>query len=881
MNTINQRNERQLVKKYLKDVIAWHGFVRFLGLPTLQNNPDVPLDELYVAQSLSEKHLSTDKAPNLEELISPINYLLEKKRVVVLGDPGSGKSTLINWFSWYLASGFSKKLPEPIGDLLPLTLVLRDLDLSQVTDISSLMKAFLKRPVADAFNGDLALLLSYLSQGKVLLLIDGLDEITPKYRRVIKNLLLEYFTAYPENYVICTSRVVGYEVEPIQDCPTLDNCDETHVSERLESKAPLAESELNVCYVAPFTDQQISQFALKWYRDNLSGNDRNASLLRDDFIEAIVDNPSTKQLARTPHLLTMMALIYKIKSQLPNGRALLYDLIAQAYLESIDTARKLQDKYLWQDKKRWLARVGFEMQLKRVKLQAKSKGKNKEKYEQNLLIEKSEVLEWIRLAMQDSGNTQAANDVEYASEFLDWIARRSGLLLPRGEDKFAFLHLSFQEYFAAVYIQQQIENPEWLVNDFDEADEDSTLDPRFKENHLQNWVDQDSWQQTIILLFELMAAKPGWTKKLWKECFKKDAIDTQLLRWESLNEKKATITTILENPIARQFFLRKQLLENPHSGISGALYKNAFTELLTLNIAYQNFLTNNSQSITWDSSQLFSMLMSLPEGKVIWKNREISCDELNGLALYDLDEVLIEDVLNVFAKPEILTHLSLVNCRLSSLENLERYQQLTSLTVHGSEIKDVTAIGRLKKLTELYLELTKPEDFESLIQCHQLRKLGLFIDKQKIDISLIARLKKLVQLNLNAGVFYGVRALNDLKNLETLSLFGHMDVNLKELKLTNKLKSLSLARNIGSLEGIERAVNLEELRLYFNAIDDLASLGALKKLSALDIHACPVSDLTPLAQLKKLKSLHLSKTQVKDLTPIAHLDVQVYGINKI
>jgi len=58
-----------------------------------------------------------------------------------------------------------------------------------------------------------------------------------------------------------------------------------------------------------------------------------------------------------------MALIYRVRARLPHGRALLYNEIAQAYLETIDFYRRIQTRTEpLADKKRWLSRIGFEMQ---------------------------------------------------------------------------------------------------------------------------------------------------------------------------------------------------------------------------------------------------------------------------------------------------------------------------------------------------------------------------------------------------------------------------------------------------------------------------------------------------------------------------------------
>ena len=105
-------------------------------------------------------------------------------------------------------------------------------------------------------------------------------------------------------------------------------------------------------YVAPFTDVQIKKFAQNWF----TTRDRSAIRASEDsrrLIEAIHNNPYTLRLARTPNLLTMMALIHRERARLPHGRALLYTDIANAYLQSIDENRRIEKLgYSLRDQKR-------------------------------------------------------------------------------------------------------------------------------------------------------------------------------------------------------------------------------------------------------------------------------------------------------------------------------------------------------------------------------------------------------------------------------------------------------------------------------------------------------------------------------------------------
>src|SRR5205823_5730782 len=132
-----------------------------------------------------------------------------------------------------------------------------------------------------------------------------------------------------------------------------------------------------------------------------------------------------------------------------HGKALLYNEIAQAYLETIEDYRRLrQTNDTLADKKQWLARVGFEMQRQRSAAAEKAK-KGSSKEEREILASGTDVRRWIREGMRASGK---GSDEDDARRFVEYVKRRSGLMIERADEQFAFTHLSFQEYFAACYL---------------------------------------------------------------------------------------------------------------------------------------------------------------------------------------------------------------------------------------------------------------------------------------------------------------------------------------------------------------------------------------------------------------------------------------------
>ena len=246
--------------------------------------------------------------------------------------------------------------------------------------------------------------------------------------------------------------------------------------------------QLPVRYIAPFDDRRIAAFARNWYvRRDASAS--RASANADHLVRAVHADESILRLARVPNLLTMMALIHRIEATLPHGRALLYERIAEAYLESIDKFRGIESSpHDLPRKKGWLARVGFEMQRRRM-VEDETDGTN-------ILMDAATVREWLS---EEMGRSDAVPDTPSAEEFLNVTGRRSGLFLPRGEGRYAFVHLSFQEYFAAFALKREVTRLQWAKGNASRLG--------FDRATLADWAGQSLWRETFAFLFELLASE--------------------------------------------------------------------------------------------------------------------------------------------------------------------------------------------------------------------------------------------------------------------------------------------------------------------------------------------------------------------------------------
>jgi formylglycine-generating enzyme required for sulfatase activity/energy-coupling factor transporter ATP-binding protein EcfA2 len=377
-----------------------------------------------------------ERTPLLEALAQPA-----AARAVLLGDPGSGKTTFVNYLAYLLASD-STSLPEPFRGRLPVRLILREVAARHVPaeatrGIAQMLWEALADDIAAALGAAAAAKLLPHLQGRLLreggvILLDGLDEVPEARQR--RKLLLEAVRgladALPQagSHLLVTARPYAYADRQW----------------RLSDFTTLA--------LAPFNEAQVGRFVERWYqavRPSMGWNEDTARAKGERLQTALTERAYLADLASRPLLLTLMATLHSSWGQLPEDRAGLYEETVKLLLGRWQRAREVKspDGEL-------VVEPGISQTL----------GAGEERIRA--------ALEALAFAVHDRQRTSPERDEGPADiaegevlvafkpllgslapdVLLSYLKDRAGLLVARREEVYAFPHRSFQEYLAACHL---------------------------------------------------------------------------------------------------------------------------------------------------------------------------------------------------------------------------------------------------------------------------------------------------------------------------------------------------------------------------------------------------------------------------------------------
>ncbi len=428
---------------YLERLRAAHrdlpiaGFATRVRLPIRLESVYVPLRARVMHHAMESEHkkggtLRDPAFAECEDREVPFDAALSLAQehglrgAVVLGDPGTGKTTLLKHF--VLAGPARLGLP---AETVPVLLELRRLA-DPGTGLLPALTGAIERiaPGLDAA----AFAKRLLRRDHLLVLVDGLDEIADAAQRAEVSRWLEEaaVTSLKDSIFVVTSRYAGYK----GDARLTGRFLELHVRDLTEAEARRF---LQDWYGAVEAQAELGRAP--------EVAERLATEAADDLALRIftADDPRTvslRDLATNPLLLQILCLVHRDRKHLPERRVDLYGDCCAVLLE------------LWRRAKGMPVVLTASQSLKLLQPLAWWLHTQDRKEAGT-----AEILPLLAAPLRELG--RGADDGE---ALLEAIRDQSGLLVNVGP-AYAFLHLSFQEYLSARHVQDQIVRaPELLVD---------------------------------------------------------------------------------------------------------------------------------------------------------------------------------------------------------------------------------------------------------------------------------------------------------------------------------------------------------------------------------------------------------------------------------
>ncbi|MGA5650195.1 NACHT domain-containing protein [Streptomyces seoulensis] len=360
-------------------------------------------------------------------------------RVLLRGEAGSGKTTLLRWLAVTAARGAFTgelagwngltpvfvKLREYSGRALPAPEAMLDSVAGQITGV--MPKAWVERQLTD---------------GRALLLIDGVDELLDAERRGVREWLRKLLAAYPDVRMVVTSR------------PAAAGADW------------LRREKFTALHLDRMTPPDLAAFVRQWHQavrelgEELPCPVDELPRYEQSLLNSLKDRPHLQSLAGTPLLAAMLCAMHLNRgSQLPRDRMELYRNALHTLVHERDADRNVPSA----------VDSGLSLGDKVVLLRDLA-WRLSDNNRSEISLDQAAVHVGRKLAGMrhlDEGDGRAV---------LESLRDRSGILRSPTLGRLDFVHRTFQEYLAA-----------------EEAAEEDRIGNLIERAHL------DLWRETIIM----------------------------------------------------------------------------------------------------------------------------------------------------------------------------------------------------------------------------------------------------------------------------------------------------------------------------------------------------------------------------------------------
>ena len=432
-----KQDEKELLNRYLKDVIAATYRIDIQGIYSMSGAGHksiyFPIEQHYTP-------LKTMSNPaRLEEVVGiiredvrsaervPLTDLLSSyRRLLIIGEPGGGKTTFLRLIACVLAKdaleqgeparklhlGLSLDEPVPIPILIRLSALAGTLKKGCPAVNGAGAWRVLLQTMEELFGKENSLLLKkLLDKGGCTVLLDGLDEEPDQNIRKqmvdVTNAVLHH---WEDNLFVLSSRPFGYH-------------------------AVAALKKMATAHIDSFGREEILEFLNQWANALFPDEEkRNREAYLPELESAVLNMPKIRRMAKNPVMLTCLCVVHWNERKLPEGKADLLSAVLRWLLNAKEEKRRQR---------------GYSSTFAEECFKALACAMTSHKDGKQVRADLTWAAEQLAVPFLDELGVQHNRLRKKGILFLEAEMLDSGVVEQAGSGDIKFWHYTFQEHYAA------------------------------------------------------------------------------------------------------------------------------------------------------------------------------------------------------------------------------------------------------------------------------------------------------------------------------------------------------------------------------------------------------------------------------------------------
>jgi energy-coupling factor transporter ATP-binding protein EcfA2 len=486
--------------RYKQHIVQQFSAIDFTGLNAYQKK--LPLEKVYIRlrtkanynleayrtirdfEQLKEELQSTSKKgaeekeagfnDTFRDLIKTAGAKRQPVKVLILGHPGSGKTTLFKWIALQCLKPGNPETEALFNGFTPFFVSLKDFARNP-----DWLKGDLEDVVCANISGlnlESSFFKERFERNEAIFLLDGLDEVADEDMRRDVIAWIEK-QSIRRNKMLVSSRFSGLNPQ----------------------KGLLFNADFRAFIIADLNEADIEQFVHKWYEaietvmENTDENRKEAKRQADELIAVIKSKgyEPLRRIAVNPLLLTIVAIVHRNRAKLPKERHKLYEECLNVMIE------------LWHVSNKRL-KVFFPAEVCKNNL---SKLANHAMMHNKREVTRQEITQLLPAEIE-------GKPLDF---FLNEMVLKAGLLY-ESEGKFGFLHLTFQEYLAAWHYAHSSQPLDILQH--------RSLD--YWQETIKLFVNLGNTRQFFEEIIAGLDEKYWQNMNLWEACLQDEMIDEKV-----------------------------------------------------------------------------------------------------------------------------------------------------------------------------------------------------------------------------------------------------------------------------------------------------------------------------------------------------------------